>query len=101
MTIQDISNALLIAGASIDDTLKPLPNVQANSDTTQLVFNIIFGITGAVAVLVITINGFRYIASGGDPQGVAQAKNGILYALIGLLVTITGALIVNFVLRNL
>jgi beta-lactamase regulating signal transducer with metallopeptidase domain len=43
-----------------------------------------FGI--AVVPMVIIIAGYFFVTSAGDPAKVTQAKNMILYALIGLLI---------------
>ena len=80
--------------------LTPLPH----PDTATLISTIlsfVFGIVGALAVLFITISGFRYIVSAGDPQKVAQAKEGIIYALVGLAVAISAEAIVVYFVKNL
>lgn len=58
-------------------------------------------VVGVVAVLIIIISGLRYITSAGDAAGVNNAKNGILYALIGLVVAVLAQVIVTFVLDKL
>lgn len=55
----------------------------------------------AISVIVIMIGGFKYIVSSGDPAKVNNAKNTILYALIGLIVAIFAQVIVSFVLSRL
>jgi len=82
-----------------------LPNqVEPTADggflTTQFqsVLQVVFGIMGAVAVLIITIAAFQYVISAGDPQKVSKAKDAILYALIGLVVAILSFAIVSFVI---
>lgn len=44
-----------------------------------------------VAVVAVVIAGFTYTLSQGDPGKVAQAKNAILYAVIGLVVVLAAA----------
>ncbi|MEO8105471.1 MAG: MMCAP2_0565 family pilin-like conjugal transfer protein [Candidatus Saccharibacteria bacterium] len=86
--------------ASVID-LAPLPH---SADTTSLVktiLSIVFGIVGALAFLFITISGFRYIISAGDPQKTAQAKEGLIYALVGLVIAISAETIVVFFVKNL
>ena len=78
-----------------------LPQTPANSNTLQHVLEIVFVIIGALAVLMITISGFRYIVSAGDPQRVAKAKDGIIYALVGLIIAIFAESIVVFVVKRL
>ena len=86
--------------AAVVDT-SPLPNPSTDNGTIQAAVSTVFTITGAIALLVITIAGFRYAISHGDPKLIAQSKNAILYAVIGLVVSITGFAIVNLVIGNL
>lgn len=64
----------------------------------QTTLQIVFGTMGAVAVLIITIAGFQYVTSNGDPQRVSKSKDAIIYAVIGLAVAILAFSIVSFVL---
>ena len=68
--------------------------------TIKNVGNIIVFITGAISVLMIIIGGLRYVTSGGDQGGITSAKNTILYAVVGLIVSVMAYAIVNFVLTN-
>jgi hypothetical protein len=54
-----------------------------------------------VAFLFVILGGFKYVVSGGDPQSTAKAKNTIIYAAVGLIITLVASLIVNFVFGNL
>lgn len=93
-----------VGGASVGSSpsgnlnVGALPNTQANQDLVNTVLSIVFGIVGAIALLFITIGGFRYVMSQGDPQGVEKAKSTILYAVIGLIVAILAQVIVSFVI---
>jgi ABC-type amino acid transport system permease subunit len=78
-----------------------LPQPTADQGTITTILSIVFGIIGALALLVITIAGFRYILSAGDPQKTADAKSTIIYALIGLVVAISAEAIVAFVVNRL
>lgn len=55
-------------------------------------------IVGAVSVIMIIYGGFRYITSGGDSGRVGNAKNTLLYAVIGLFIVAIAQLIVHFVI---
>lgn len=55
-------------------------------------------VVGAIAVIMMIIGGIRYILSGGDAKKVTDAKNTILYAIIGLLIIIFSYAIVHFVI---
>lgn len=68
--------------------------------TIKRVGNIIVFLTGAISVLMIIIGGLRYALSGGDQGTISTAKNTILYAVIGLIVSVAAYAVVNFVLTN-
>ena len=90
--------------ADVSITRTDLRNLPQNSLTETNVDNIlqlVFAVAGAIAVLVITIGGLKYVLSQGNPQSAAQAKDTILYALVGLVLTIVGYGIVTFVIGNL
>jgi hypothetical protein len=77
-----------------------LPKVGAGDGTINKVKNIIFGILGAFALLSITLSGLKYITSSGDPQKTSEAKNGIVYSLLGLALAITADAIITFVVNR-
>lgn len=88
---------LKLPGAGTDASARA---AQQASQIAQ-VRSIVFGIIGAVSILIITIAGVQYILSQGDPQRTAKAKNTILYTVIGLVVAILATSIVSFVLTEL
>lgn len=63
--------------------------------------NTILYIVGIVSVIMLIWGGVRYILSGGDNKKVTDAKNTILYAIIGLVIAILSFAIVNFVLNTI
>lgn len=89
-TIQQDVNALN------SDTL-PKNNLASND--VQNVLSIVFGIAAALSVLMIVIAGFRFIAGEGNPEETSKAKSTILYAIIGLFVSLSAEAIVAFVLK--
>lgn len=90
-------NLLLLMASSID--LSPLPDVTSSQGTFVTdALEIVIRIVAAICLLFIVIGGFRYILSQGDPQGVSKAKGTIMYALIGLAVTVLAQFIVSLVI---
>ena len=63
--------------------------------------NVLLGIVGMVAVVMIIIGGIRLTTSSGSPEAVKVAKNTILYAVIGLVVSFSGWAVVNYVVEAL
>lgn len=78
-----------------------LPQPSAGPDELRTILSIVFGIIGALALLMITVSGLRYITSAGNPDKTAKAKNGIIYSIIGLVVAISAEAIVAYVVGNL
>jgi hypothetical protein len=62
--------------------------------------NIFSIIVGVVAVIMIIYGGFRYITSGGDSGKVGNAKNTLIYAIVGLVIVALAQLIVHYVLNE-
>lgn len=56
-------------------------------------------IIGAISVLMLIWGGLRYILSGGDSKKITDAKNTILYAILGLAIAFFSYAIVRFVLN--
>lgn len=77
-----------------------LPKANADETSLVLLLNVVLAIVGALALLMIVISGLRYILSAGDPQKTSQAKQGILYALVGLVIAIMAQVIVSFIVRR-
>ena len=65
------------------------------------VTNTILYIVGIIAVVMLIIGGIKYLLSGGDSKKVTDAKNTVLYAIIGLVVCFLSFAIVNFVISAL
>jgi hypothetical protein len=70
------------------------------NDLIASVVNILSGLVGALAVIMLIYAGFRYVTSGGSDDAVKKAKNTIIYALIGLVIVALSQLIVHFVLAK-
>ena len=81
--------------------LSPLPKPAANSATMQKILTTVFSIFAAAALLVIVISGLRYVFSSGDPNTAATTKKTIIYASVGLVVSMLAFASVSFVLTHL
>ncbi len=72
-----------------------------NTGVFKQVTNTILYIVGIIAVIMLIIGGIRYVISGGDSKKVTDAKNTVLYAIIGLVIAFLAFAIVNFVISAL
>jgi hypothetical protein len=75
-----------------------LPHVGASTPQVQQILSIAFGIIAALAVMMIVFAGFRFIIGQGSAQETAKARNTIIYALAGLVVSLMAEAIVALVL---
>ena|SRR5688572_16924962 len=78
-----------------------VPNVSADNNTVGQVMSATFILIGALAVLFMLVGAARYITSNGEQPRIAQAKNTILYAVVGIVVSLLGFVIVQFVIGTI
>lgn len=72
-----------------------------NNGIFKRITNMIVYMVGVIAVIMLIIGGIKYVVSGGDSKKVTDAKNTILYAIIGLVIAFLAYAIVNFVISAL
>lgn len=94
-----ITVRLLMAQIDCNTDIK-LPNCGKSFQGSDLSKTISFvtAVASVVCVLIIVLAGLRYITSSGNPDSLSKSKNQILYALIGLIVSISAYAIIRFVL---
>lgn len=104
--------SLSFAGTSYAaGTIDLFPSTACNGNTTicpdkngdgvfalvKTIINVLLTVAGITAVIMIIIGGIRYVTSNGEQAHIKSAKDTILYAIVGLVVTILAFAIVNFV----
>ena len=87
------ATAPTLAGCNVKEDSSLMP-------TVKTIIDVIIGVLGIVAVIVIVLGGVQYTLSTGDPGRIKKAKDTILYGIIGLVVAILAYAIVNFVLSS-
>jgi hypothetical protein len=63
------------------------------------IVNTILYVSGIISFIFILIGGFRYMTSTGDSSRIQSAKETLLYAIIGLVVTFLAIPISGFVIK--
>ena len=76
-------------------------NLFGDTGVFKQITNVVLYIVGVVAVVMLIIGGIKYVVSGGDAKKVTDAKNTVLYAIIGLIIAFLAFAIVNFVITTL
>lgn len=96
---QGVTNSSL-CGSNSSQTIENNSVFGPNGIMTKIA-RIIALIVGVAAVIMIIIGGIQYIIASGDPTNITNAKNTILYAIIGLVVAVAAQGIITFVLIRL
>ncbi len=60
-----------------------------------------FGLLGVLAILMIVFNGFRYVLSAGNEEQAKKAKEGLQWAVIGLVVILLAYVLIEATRRLL
>lgn len=64
----------------------------------ETIANLFTMVAGTVAFIFVLVGGIRYITSTGDPKRIQQAKDTLMYAVIGLIVVGLARAIIGFVI---
>lgn len=63
----------------------------------KLIIQALLMFAGIVAVFLIVHSGAKFVLSSGDPKRVEEARNTLVYAVLGLLIVVSAFLIVRLV----
>ncbi len=77
-----------------------LPRAALTSNFLPII-NAVGGVAILLSIAFVAFGGFKYATSAGDASGLQKAKNTILYALVGLAVSLSSYAIINFVIGRL
>ena len=66
----------------------------------KLAIQILSWVVGVASVILIIISSIQFITSGGNSDKAAGARRTIIYALIGIAVTVLAQVLVEFVLNK-
>jgi len=103
MSLMEPLISKLFSSVSLDPTSnssQPLgvPRTDLTTPTLQKGIQTFLGMAAAVALLVIVISSLRMVISRGNPGDIAKARDAIIYASVGLVITMTAFGIVTFVI---
>ena len=72
---------------------------QSAVDRIGAIIKVVLGVLGVVAAIVIIVAGITMMTTNGDTNKVAVARKAILFAVIGLFISLLAFAIVSFVLE--
>lgn len=65
------------------------------------IINTLLFLVGVIAVIVIIVSGIRFVTANGNSDQIASARNGIIYSVVGLAVSLMAYAIVYFVIDRI
>lgn len=94
-----ISSRLATIIAAEDKITLPFNPVSENGSGNLIIsiINTLLLITVIATVVIIVINGAKFVFSQGDPKSVESAKKGLTNAVIGLGITVSARVIMIFI----
>ncbi len=87
-------------GASAARGKDQVADLFGTTGTFRTLTNVMLYLIGAISVIMLIVGGLRYVVSGGDSTAVQNAKNTILYAVVGIIVAILAYAVVSFVITS-
>ena len=66
-----------------------------------MVVDTLLYVIGVLSVVMLIVGGIRYVVSNGNPTAVTNAKNTVLYAIVGLIIAMLAYAVINFILVSL
>lgn len=74
-----------------------IPQVRLDNSSIEFGLNFILQLAAALSLIFILLSAVKFTASGGDPQRVAESRRTIVYALVGLVVSVSSFIIASLV----
>lgn len=72
--------------------------VEADADTViENSLNLAYFLLAAISVIMIIVAGIMYTSSAGNAGNVQKAKNMLIYAIAGLIISVSAFAITNFI----
>jgi hypothetical protein len=77
------------------------PNGARVSSLVTNILSFIVYLTASISVLMLVFGSFKYVLSQGESNQTKSAKDTILYALIGLFISVNAMLVVRYVISRI
>lgn len=87
-------------GRTVGFTVNPDPDAGIY-EKIALVINILLGLAGIAATILIIVAGTRWILAGGNEEQITKSKDTIKGSVIGIIIVLSAFVIVNFLVDRL
>lgn len=75
------------------------PQVGCSKNPLPNILRVVFGIFTSLAVVYVALGAFKYTTSGGSPDAIKSAKNTIVYAVLGLILSLSAFVITSIIIN--
>lgn len=91
----------LTSPVDINDVALPKTGCGDNASPLPNILRVVFGITTGLSTIFVALGAFKYVTSGGSSDAVESAKKTILYAVLGLALSVSAFAIIGVVANSL
>ena len=103
--LEKLFTSVASAIGTTDVKVPIIPNTTASASSLSELFtkasNIIALVAGALAFVYLVYSGIMYLTAGGNPDAAKKGQQGILNAIIGLVIIVAAWAIINAVVGSL
>ncbi len=92
----------LLSFAQLDDTQLGTPAIRDTLGIVEIIniiFNVIWPLFIAFAILMFILSGFQFLVAQGDPAKIATARGFVLWGIVGVAVGVL-AFSIPFIVKN-
>lgn len=96
-------DAVCQGAGAVGDSGSSCGNPAGNPDINDVIqtgLNLFSAVVGIIAVVFVMLGGVKYMTSQGEAAKVNEAKNSVLYAVVGIIIVAMAQVIVRFVLKR-
>lgn len=84
------------SGPCVDKVDTDVATLQGAECLVRNMLNIGVSLVGLAAFIMFIVGAFLYLTSGGNPKGTEAGQKTITFAVIGVVVSLTGFVVLNF-----
>ena len=77
-----------------------IPDAVQGPSVSELVTNVVgilFFVVGSASVIVLIVAGIMFVVSAGNEKQTKQAKDAVLYAIVGIIISVAAFAITSFI----
>ena len=81
-----------------------IPDAVQGPSAAELISNVVgilFFVVGSASVIVLIVAGIMFVVSAGNEKTTKQAKDAILYAIVGIIISVAAFAITSFINNQL